>query len=67
MPLRHVALPLLALCVAWPVQAQDGTGARVSPTRPEVTRAPAPRAPLAEGAQDPLGLLRLAEGTLAAR
>jgi len=63
---RSILLSALALALAWPAVAQDRNGARVSPTRPE-GRAAAPRVPLAEGAQDPVGLLRLAEGTLAAR
>jgi hypothetical protein len=48
---------------------QDGTGARVSPTRPEASRVPgtAPFAPLADSVEDPATLLRLAESALAAR
>lgn len=58
------ALLLSVVVSAWPALAQSG--ARVSPTRPEATRAAQPST-LADSVEDPATLLRLAESALAAR
>jgi hypothetical protein len=49
------------------VLAQDGTGARISPTRPEAASPPMPAAPMAEGIEDPATLIRMAGSALSAR
>jgi hypothetical protein len=64
-------LPALLLAsLALPAAAQDGTGARIAPTRPEPVfrAAPAqPPGPLAAGIEDPTTLIRMAESALSAR
>ncbi|MGG5812182.1 hypothetical protein [Falsiroseomonas sp. CW058] len=68
MTVRPALVPLAcALLLASPGHspAQEGTGARIAPTRP-AARAEPPGGALVDGVGDPATLLRLAERTLAA-
>jgi hypothetical protein len=74
MKLRPPPILAATLLLGLPLAAaaQDGTGARVSPSRPEaVLRAgpppAAPLGPMAEGIEDPETLVRMAESALGAR